>query len=327
MSPFINILRAVAEPTRLRIMAVCAEGELTVSELIQILGQSQPRVSRHLKVLTDAGVLERVPEGNWVFHRIKPDGLAAEVVNALVLLAQANDEEAILDRRRLEGVKAERQERADAYFRENATEWNALCALAADEPRIDSAIQAVLGDRTIGDLLDIGTGTGRMLELLGGIAHRAIGIDLSADMLSVARANLTRAGLARCSVRKANMYQLPFADRSFDTVAIHQVLHYADDPARAIDEAARVLRLGGRLLIADYAPHAVELLRSEHHHRRLGFSDDEVRSWLGAAGLTLERIERLPGDSLTVVLWLGAAQTAPAVLKAAGGFKAAVIQT
>jgi SAM-dependent methyltransferase len=327
VSPLITILRAVAEPTRLRILAVCAEGELTVSELVQILGQSQPRVSRHLKVLTDAGVLERVPEGNWVFHRIKPDGLAAEVVDALVTLAQANDEEAVLDRRRLAGVKAERQERADAYFRKNAPEWNALRALGVDEAQVDGGIEAILGGRPTGDLLDIGTGTGRMLQLLGATAHRAVGVDLSADMLSVARANLARAGLARCSVRKANMYQLPFGDQSFDTVAIHQVLHYADDPAGAIGEAARVLRPGGRLLLADYAPHAVESLRSEHHHRRLGFSDDEVRSWLGAAGLTLERIERLHGGSLTVVLWLGAAQAAPAALTAASGSKAAVMQS
>ncbi len=315
MSTLLAGLRAAAEPTRLRLLALCAEGELTVSELIQILGQSQPRVSRHLKVLTDAGLLDRVPEGNWVFYRLRADGAGAAVASALVHLISEDDPDAGLDRRRLAAVRTERQARADQYFRQNAKAWNALRLLSVDDASVDQAIGSLLADQPVDDLLDIGTGTGRMLELFGPAARDAIGVDLSSDMLHVARANLNRAGLSRCGVRKADMYQLPFPDHRFDTVTIHQVLHYADDPARVIAEAQRVLRPGGRLLIADFAPHGIEGLRADHQHRRLGFADDDIATWLRVVGLTLAEVRRLPGERLTVVLWLainGAAASVPA---------------
>src|SRR6266436_4981591 len=216
-------LRAAAEPTRLRLLALCARAELTVSELTTILGQSQPRVSRHLKLLCEAGLLDRLREGSWVFYRLSQRATAS----ALARL---------------------------------------LAGLVPDDDPI-------------------------------------IGIDSSREMLTIARVNLERAGLRNCSIRQGDMYQLPLPGASFDTVVIHQVLHYADRPAEAIQEASRVLRPGGRLVIVDFAPHALEFLRIDHAHRRLGFTDDEILDWCRAAGLEPGWARHLPGSPLTVAIW------------------------
>ena len=152
-------------------------------------------------------------------------------------------------------------------------------------------------------LIDIGTGTGRMLELLAPLVANALGIDPSREMLAVARVNIEQAGLANCLVRLGDMYQLPLPDASFDAAIIHQVLHYADRPAAAVAEAARVLRPGGSLTMVDFAPHALEFLRDEHAHRRLGFADNDIAAWCRAAGLEPGPPHRLSGDPLTVVIW------------------------
>jgi ArsR family transcriptional regulator len=296
-------LRAIGEPTRLRILALCAQGDLTVGDLCQILGQSQPRVSRHLKLLCEAGVLDRMPEGTAVFHRLADHGGAGALARRVLALLPPDDAVLGLDGQRLAAIRADRAAAAAAYFRKNAARWGELRSLHVDEARVEAELLRRLPAEGVDDLLDIGTGTGRILELVASRVRRAIGIDLSRDMLIAARASLHGAGIANCQVRQADMYRLPWSAPSFDAVTIHRVLHYAENPARVIAEAARVLRPGGRLIVVDFAPHALERLRSEHAHRRLGFAGEEVNKWCRAAGLRPERVRHLPGGPLTVSIW------------------------
>ena len=312
MDELLSQLRAVAEPTRLRLLTLCAAGELTVSELTEILGQSQPRVSRHLKLLCDAGLLDRFREGNWVFYRFAEH---ARLARLLVELAPEADATLALDRERLAQIKRQRAQQARAYFRANAAQWDRIRSLYIDEKEVEAALLKLLPAAGLRDLLDIGTGTGRMLEIFGPKVERAVGVDLSREMLAVARVNLERARLRNCSIRQADMYQLPLPGASFDAVIIHQVLHYAERPAQVVAEAARVLRPGGILVIADFAPHALEFLRTEHAHRRLGFADAEMTGWCRAAGLEPAPVRHLPGSPLTVSLW-------PAHRRAAAGARA-----
>jgi SAM-dependent methyltransferase len=303
MDHLLAALRAVAEPTRLRLVVLCARGELTVSELTQILGQSQPRVSRHLKLLCDAGLLDRFREGSWVFYRLSQSNPASALARQLVAACGASDPTIVLDLQRLSAIKQQRADLATAYFRENAAQWHRIRSLYVDEREVEAALVEIIAAAGPRDLLDIGTGTGRMLEILAPRVERALGIDQSREMLSVARVNLERAGLANGRVRRDDMYQLALPDASFDAVVVHQVLHYADRPAMAIAEAARVLRPRGILVLADFAPHTLEFLRNEHAHRRLGFGDSEIAEWCRAAGLDPTLPRQLPGDPLTVVIW------------------------
>lgn len=304
MEQVLTALRAAAEPTRLRLLSLCSQGDLTVSDLVEVLGQSQPGVSRHLKLLCDGGLLERFREGAWVFYRLARRGAGGELARRVLGLLPDNDPQLARDNARLAAVKQQRAEQAAAYFRDVAADWTDLRGLHIDEAEVEAEIARLLGAGRIADFLDIGTGTGRLLELLGAQSDRAEGIDASREMLAVARAKLEAANLPHCGVRLADMYALPFADASFDLVTIHQVLHYAETPAMAVAEAARVLRPGGRLLLVDFAPHELESLRSEHSHRRLGFSDAEVDVWCAEAGLEVATVRRLPGSPLTVTLWL-----------------------
>src|SRR6202166_3905766 len=311
MGELLAALRAVAETTRLRLLVLCARGELTVSELAQILGQSQPRVSRHLKLLCDAGLLDRFREGSWVFYRLSSGSAAGALSRHLVAACGKADETCALDLQRLSAIKRQRAEFAAAYFRENAAQWHHIRSLYVDEREVEAALTEIIAAAGPQDLLDIGTGTGRMIEILGPRVVHALGIDQSREMLALARVNLERAGLANSIVRLGDMYQLPLADASFGAVVIHQVLHYADRPAAAIAEAARVLRPIGLLTLVDFAPHAVEFLRDEHAHRRLGFSDPDVEEWCRSAGLDPDPACRLPGDPLTVVIWTAHRQAVP----------------
>jgi ubiquinone/menaquinone biosynthesis C-methylase UbiE len=310
MSELIGALRAAAEPSRLRLLVLCARGELTVTELAQILGQSQPRVSRHLKLLCEAGLLDRAREGSWVFYRLGSGRAVSFLSRYLVNACGEHDETVALDLQRLAAIKRNRAELAAAYFRDNAADWHRIRSLYVDEAEVEAVLADFVGAFAPRDLLDIGTGTGRMLELLGPLIANALGIDQSREMLAIARVNIERAGLSNSMVRLGDMYQLPLPDASFDAAVIHQVLHYADRPAEAIAEAARVLRPGGGLIIVDFAPHALEFLRDEHAHRRLGFADDDIAAWFHAAGLELGQLRRLTGDPLTVVIWTARRQRA-----------------
>ena len=303
MDQLLTGLRAAAEPTRLRILALCLRGELTVSELTRILGQSQPRVSRHLKLLCEAGLLERVQEGTWAFFHIPPSGSGAELVRTLVRQISEDDVTVQRDLHRLQAIKDERAERAHRYFGENAASWDRIRALHVDEAEVERALVSRLPHEPIKSLLDIGTGTGRVLQLLEHHVDHGLGVDLSREMLAVARANLAEPRYAHYALRQADMYQLPVAEGSFDLVVLHMVLHFSDRPADVIAEAARALAPGGHFLIVDFAPHTMEELRQEHAHRRLGFARDEVDGWCRDNGLDMIEVRDLDGDPLTVSIW------------------------
>jgi len=306
----IAMLRAAGDPTRLRLLLLLRQAELTVSELTEIVGQSQPRVSRHLKLLCEAQLLERFKEGSWVFYRASEAGNGAEFVAAIAAVAAQDSAVLQSDSKRLAAVREARAAEAAAFFKANAAQWERIRALHAPEKDVEAAIVRHIASSPMESLLDAGTGTGRMLELLAPYVKRAVGIDVSPEMLAIARDRLARGQIRHAQVRLADTYRLPFASGSalqgFDAVLFHQVLHYLDDPAAAVAEAARVMRPGGRVLIADFAPHELEFLRSDFAHRRLGFSDREVQSWFHAAGLKPLASEAIVAgkDKLTVKLWL-----------------------
>ncbi len=302
-------LKAAGEATRLRILALLGQAELTVKDLTAILGQSQPRISRHLKLLADAGLIDRHPEGAWVFYRLTDQGPARRFAGDLFALVDSGDPILSRDRERLAAVKQEHAEAARRYFADNAADWDTIRALHVADDAVEAAMVAAIGKRPFESLLDLGTGTGRLLELFAPLYNRAVGIDASAAMLSVARANLDRAGISGAQVRLGDIHNLPFPRDAFDVVTIHQVLHYLDDPERAVAEAARVLRPGGRLLIADFAPHDLEFLREDHAHRRLGIARQSMRQWVEDSGLSLTDAKDLSvgggvAGKLTVTLWL-----------------------
>ena len=309
--PLADRLQALADPTRLRILALLRLMELSVGELAQVLGQSQPRVSRHLKILADAGVLERRKEGSWVFLTLAEAG-RIEPMFALIDSWADEQTEALFasDAARIESVRAERAEAANRYFAGHAGVWDQIRSLHVAESEVERAIDGALGRRPLGRLVDIGTGTGRMIELFGPRATEAIGIDRSSEMLRLARVKLESAGISS-SLRQGDMYALPLADRSADTIVIHQVLHYAHSPASAIAEAARVLVPGGTLLVVDFAAHEREELRDTDAHVRLGFEDDVMAGWFAAAGLEVDHVEHLKGGELTVTLWRGVKAAVP----------------
>ncbi len=300
-------LEAAGEETRLRILSLLAEAELTVSELVAILGQSQPRVSRHLKLLVEAGLAVRSREGAWAFFRLADEGgaLARDLVGRL----DPADRTLSADRSRLEVAREARRRQAAAYFAERAADWDTIRALHAPEERVEAALLAMIGGKPYRNLLDLGTGTGRMLELLAPGAARAVGVDQSAAMLALARSRIDQSGLRHVQLRQGDIYAPPVERGGYDLVVIHQVLHVLDDPARALKEAAGALSPGGRLVVVDFDAHDQEFLRADFAHRRLGFAIPEVEGFLAEAGLVGVRSKRVPpakGESgkLTVALWL-----------------------
>lgn len=318
MAQALDIFRALADPTRLRILSLVARMELSVGELAQVLEQSQPRVSRHVKILTDAGLAVRRKEGSWVFVALGAGGTTAPVMAAMDAWAGPLDHALTdADGQRLAAVLAERTAAAAQWFQAHAGEWDAIRNLYIAESEIEQAMLNALGTETLGRLVDIGTGTGRMLELFGPMAASAIGIDRSSEMLRLARAKLTERGLDRAELRQADFYALPVEDAEADAAILHHVLHFAHAPEQVLAEAGRVLATGGRLLVVDFAPHSREELRTQEAHARLGFSDEQMLGWFAAAGLVPERVDTLEGGELTVKLWVGRKRAAPVTEKIA----------
>jgi ubiquinone/menaquinone biosynthesis C-methylase UbiE len=306
MTELLDIFRAFADPTRLRVVALLREMELAIGELAIVLGQSQPRVSRHVRILADAGIVERRREGSWVFLRIAQGGAVAQVI------AQADDwpysvrEARVIahDARRLAAIRTERTAAAARYFAEHAVEWDAIRSRHVAESDVEAAMLAMVAGRRLGHLLDIGTGTGRMAEIFAPTVRRITALDRSPEMLRIARAKLADQ-LVPIDLVQGDFLNLPMGDASIDSIVIHQALHFAHEPDRVIAEAGRVLRGGGHLLIVDFAPHEDEELRAMAAHARLGFSDAQIRGWFASAGLLLETTQSLDGGELAVKLWLG----------------------
>ncbi|MFK7996758.1 MAG: ArsR/SmtB family transcription factor [Granulosicoccus sp.] len=296
-------LRAAGEPTRLRLLALCAHAELSVTELTHILGQSQPRVSRHLKLLVEAGLLSRFREGSLVFYRLAEKERAGHLARTLIDLLPAEDTELSRDLARLEKIREKRAAIADNYFKENAAHWNKIRALHVPEADVEKMLLDVVGSQQIASFLDIGTGTGRMLELFAAQIDKGVGIDTSADMLAIARTQLEREQYKHIQIRKGDMYNMPIDDDSIDMATLHLVLHYSLEPATVVAEAARTLKSSGQLIIVDFAAHQEEHLRSLHQHQRLGFTDKEIHQCMRQSGLEPGPTRSLAGEPLTVKLW------------------------
>jgi ubiquinone/menaquinone biosynthesis C-methylase UbiE/DNA-binding transcriptional ArsR family regulator len=306
----VGVLKAVAEPTRLRLLALLARGELNVKDLTRILNQSQPRISRHLKLLAEAGLIERAPEGSWVYFRLADTGAGREVAARILKFLELGDPVIVRDQIRAQSVQEERQAAAQSYFRSHAADWDKIRALHVAEAEVEAAVSDALGPGPFDLLVDLGTGTGRMLELFAPRFRRGLGLDLSPAMLAYARGKLERTGVAHAQVRQGNLYDLPLADRSADAVVMHQVLHFLSDPQRAVREAVRVLAPRGRLLIVDFAPHDLEFLRDEYAHERLGFAGPLIAQWCDDAGAEVVETRELAPKAasqkgkLTVSLWV-----------------------
>ena len=305
----VDLLKAAGEPTRLRLLALLAAGDLTVTDLTEILGQSQPRISRHLKLLAEAELIDRYQEGAWAYFRLKQEGSASTLIRTLLEVTEEADPVLLRDRDRLAAVKRARAEKAQDYFSRNASEWDELRRLHVNDADVDAALLSLIGEEPVDALLDLGTGTGRILQLLSDRYRRAVGVDASRDMLSVARSNLDRAGILSATVRHGDILNLPLDASDYDLVTVHQVLHFLEEPELALAEAARMLRPGGRLAIIDLAPHELDYLRNDHAHLRLGFSHAVMAEWLTRHGLSVENVVDLPPESaagrgLTVTIWL-----------------------
>lgn len=300
-----EIFRALGDGIRLRILVLLRSLELTVGELALVLGQSQPRMSQHIKALQEAALVERRKEGHAVFLSLAVAPHVQPIFTLLDSWAAAGGEVAwfAADKARLKAIRADRAAEAQRVFERNASRWETLRALHVPDAEVNAAIIAVLGDRTVGRLLDVGTGAGRMLQLLAPRASASLGIDRSPDMLRFARENLAKAEV-RAELRQGDMYALDIEDASFDTVVLHQVLHYAHHPEAVIAEVSRLLAPGGIMIVVDIAPHERDEFRSRFGHGRLGFADELILKLLTDNGLSARVEERFEGD-LSVVIWSG----------------------
>lgn len=318
MSVALDIFRALSDPTRLRIYALLRAMELSVGELAQVLGQSQPRISRHVKILADAGLTARRREGSWTFLSLGAEATTSAVSDMIDRIGGQSHQDHWFraDLARLEAVRADRAAAAARYFEAHAGQWDAIRALHIADSTAEQAMRNMLDSAPIGRLVDIGTGTGRMLHLFGPQSERAIGIDRSPEMLRLARVGLADSGIEQAELRQGDMYALPLDSGDADTAILHHVLHFAHQPSQAIAEAARLLRQGGRLLIVDFARHDHEELRNEFAHVRLGFEDEQIAQWCDLAGANLIETRALAGAKLTVKLWLGKKTAATELRKA-----------
>ncbi|MCB1516979.1 MAG: metalloregulator ArsR/SmtB family transcription factor [Hyphomicrobiaceae bacterium] len=305
----VDALKAAGEPTRLRLLALLSAGELTVKDLTDILGQSQPRISRHLKLLADAGLVERHSEGAWAYFRLADIGGKGGLARYAVELVGSNDEVLRADHEALKKLRDQQRARANSFFADVAESWDALRKIHVSEETVEAAILKAVGERKYDLMVDLGTGTGRMLELLAAHYVRGIGVDSSRDMLAVARARINEAGLSQTHVRHGDVTCLDLEGEAADLITIHQVLHYFDHPRAVLERAAELLRSNGRVVVVDFAPHELEFLRAEQAHRRLGLSEDQMNIWASGAGLQVSSCLILPpskgaGDkALTVCVW------------------------
>ncbi len=328
MEQLLPILGALADPTRLRLLALAARGTFCVNDFCEVLGQSQPRLSRHLRVLCEAGLLERAREGANAWFTLaqgEPGGLARDVLRRL----PQDDPLVAADRRGAARVLSERARIASDTFRKQGADWDEMRALGLPAAEVEARLVALLPEGRLGRVLDVGTGTGRLLELLAPRMGAGLGVDASRAMLALARVRLADAAFSHCQFRLADMCALPLADACFDLVVLQMVLHYAEAPALVVAEAARVLAPGGRLVVVDLAPHGERALLAQMGHTVAGFSDDAMQDMLAGAGLSASAPVSVGGEgALRVRIWQGEAskqsffeekdQKTPAPFAAAG---------
>ncbi|MCD7060148.1 ArsR/SmtB family transcription factor [Pelagibacterium xiamenense] len=301
------MLKAAGEATRLRLIALLAEGELSVKDFTEILDQSQPRISRHLKLLADANLVSRYAEGAWAYYRLCESGPGSAFADWLKTQIDRNAQQLRQDREKLDAVRKARREEAEEFFATIAGSWDKLRSLHAPDSAVEAEILSLFDGIKVDTLLDLGTGTGRMLELLAGHYRQGIGIDSSREMLRVARSKLEAEGISNGQVRLGDIGALEDFAGAADRVVLHQVLHYFDDPGAAVSSAARCLRAEGQMIVVDFAPHEMEFLRDEQAHRRLGLSDAQMGNWAQAAGLSVASRKAIPPETeigLTVCLWV-----------------------
>jgi len=304
LNSLLNVLKAAGEETRIRILALFKGGELTVTELVTIMRQSQPRISRHLRLLCEAGLLERHREGTWILYRLADLGEQADLVKSIMNYIPYQDQILQHDQKRLEEVKKTRDLKAASYFQENAANWDKIRSLYVPERQVEDYLLEITNNLEIETLLDVGTGTGRMLKLFSPHTKQGIGIDLSHEMLGVARSHLENNAITNMQIRHGDMYDLALMDGSMDLVLFHQVLHFADDPLAAIRETARILRPDGIVIVIDFLPHKNEKLREEHAHRRLGFSEEEINEWCRITDLKITTTKVMRGKELDLFIWV-----------------------
>lgn len=243
-------LKALADPSRLRLVRICSRGELSVNELTKVLGQSQPRVSRHLKILCEADILERFREGSFVFYRLGNDPWVQQLIQQLLLAIPAQGPYVELDGFRADKIMEERQK---AYARNTPDQAEGLSSLLSDGEwqQLEQAIRSICATFPVGRLLDLGTGRGKILRALGELCDQAVGIDIEQGVLQFTRSHLFQAGFSKLSLRQGNMYDLDFPSHSFDTITMERVFSIAEDKEALLTEAHRLLKPGGHLLIID----------------------------------------------------------------------------
>ncbi len=312
-------LKAAGEATRLRILALLQLGELNVSDLTHILDQSQPRISRHLRLLDEAGLIERFREGSFVYCRLAQQEVVGELVNKAISLLDIDDEPMLAnDRQRATRLRERRIEASQIWFKANAAKWDQIRSLYVSDHKVEAAMLDLLSKGAskgpYGLVLDLGTGTGRVLELFADQADRVIGFDRSHSMLEYARTRLSGKGLENCQVRQGDLTDLAYEGGQADLVVLYQVLHFLIEPEKALQESSRLLKPGGQCLIVDFSPHNLDFLREEFAHERLGFSQEQMGRWLKNAGLKPQKVMQLEADAgeseqkLNLSLWLAEKQ-------------------
>lgn len=312
LDSMVQMLKAAGESTRLRLLVLLARGELSVKDMTEILDQSQPRISRHLKLLTESGLVERHAEGAWAYFALAVQGGAADFLRQIATDLDINDAQLQQDADRLDQLRTAQRQQAAGYFAEVAESWDALRSLHVPEEAVEAAVLRYAA-KTVDVTIDLGTGTGRMLELLADTYKIGVGIDSSREMIAVARAKLSDADIGHAHIRLGDLVDLTGYKGQADRLIIHQVLHYFDDPGQILKSAAQVLKPSGEMIIVDFAPHKLEFLRDQHAHRRLGLSQEQMQGWAQAAGLKVQTFEDFPNgasaEGLTVRLWVLRAQT------------------
>lgn len=309
LDQYVNSLRAAAESTRIRLLVILSHNELTVSEITEITQISQPRVSRHLKLMCDGGLLDRVQEGAWVFYRVSNQSESAGLVKALLAFIPEQDLQIQSDLKRVEMIRGRHAKRAKDFFEKNAGDWDKIRKIYFNVPEVEQCMIDAVKGMQIDDMLDLGTGTGRMLEVFSPYIKRGMGIDHNQQMLNIARSQLEENNINHCQVRSGDINQVSLPNSSVDLITIHHVLHFLNDPKAVLQEAARLLKPKGKLIVVDFSPHDNEFFREEYAHRRLGFSDKEIKQWIEPLSMKLKNIEmivtsQLKKQGLAINVWI-----------------------